>query len=391
MLDSSTTGQLTKILSASIANREIAGANFMVIKNGEEVFYHEDGLADLETGRPIARDSIFRLYSMSKPVTAAAVMLLLERGEIDLFDPVSRYIPGFRNQMVEKDGGLAAPEREVNLNDLLNMTSGLVYGGPGLAGQHTETLIQELGSRLHGENPMTTLEFADRLGQGPLAFEPGSSWQYGTSGDVLGAVVEAVSGKRYGEFLQTEIFGPLGMKDTGFWLTEEQRSRLAKTYQDDSESGLKLYSDSHLGINHQFDRVPAFESGGAGLASTIDDAAKFTTMLINNGRLNGVQLLKPRTVEYMTSAGLTPPQQKGFALWQSLCGHSYGNQMRIMTEPGQAGHIGSKGEYGWDGWLGAYFTNSPQDALTVLFMVQKKDAGTLPVTRKLRNIVFSGL
>lgn len=391
MLESGTTSQLKKTLSTSIANKEIAGANFMVIKNGEEVFYHEDGLADMETGIPIARNSIFRLYSMSKPVTATAVMMLLERGEIDLFDPVSRYIPGFRNQMVEKDGGLVAPEREVNIHDLLNMTSGLVYGGPGLAGQHTESLLQELGNRLHGPNPMTTLEFAGRLGQGPLAFEPGASWEYGTSADVLGAVVEAVSGMRFGEFLKTEIFGPLGMENTGFWLTEEQRGRLAKTYQDDSEGGLKLYADSHLGINHQLDREPAFESGGAGLASTIDDAARFTTMLMKGGTLNGVQLLKPRTVQYMTSAGLTPPQQQSFALWQSLCGHSYGNQMRIMTEPGQAGHIGSKGEYGWDGWLGAYFMNSPQDDLTILFMVQKKDAGTLPVTRKLRNIVFSSL
>lgn len=390
-MDSGITGQLKKTLSASIANKEIAGANFMVLKNGEEVFYHEEGLADLETERPIARDSIFRLYSMSKPVTATAVMLLLERGEIDLFDPVSRYIPGFRDQKVDKDGQLVDPIREVNIQDLLNMTSGLVYGGPGLAGQHTEQLIQELGSRLHGENPMTTLEFANGLGQGPLAFEPGSFWQYGTSGDVLGALVEAVSGVRYGEFLQNELFGPLGMKDIGFWLTEEQRTRLAKTYQDDGAGGLKLFTDSHLGIDHQLERNPAFESGGAGLASTIGDAAKFTAMLINNGSLNGIQLLKPKTVQYMTSPGLTPPQQKGFALWQSLWGHSYGNQMRIMTEPGQAGHIGSKGEYGWDGWLGAYFANSPQDDLTVLFMVQKRDAGTLPITRKLRNIVFSSL
>ncbi|UQZ37173.1 serine hydrolase [Paenibacillus sp. PK3_47] len=391
MLDSGTTAQLTKTLSTSIANNEIAGANFMVIKNGEEVFYHEDGLADIEAGRPISRDSIFRLYSMSKPVTAAAIMLLLERGELDLFDPVSHYIPGFRNQKVVKDGRLTSPVREANIHDLLNMTSGLVYGGTDPAGQHTETLIHELSSRMFGENPMTTMEFADRLGQGPLAFEPGSFWQYGTSGDVLGAVVEAVCGMRYGEFLQKEFFGPLGMKDTGFWLTVEQRSRLARTYQDNGAGGLKRYDDSQLGVNHHFDREPAFESGGAGLASTIDDAAKFTTMLLNNGSLHGHQLLKPRTVQYMTSAGLTPLQQKGFTLWHSRCGHSYGNQMRIMTEPGQAGHIGSKGEYGWHGWLGAYFTNSPQDALSVLFMVQKKDAGTLPVTRKLRNIVFSSL
>ncbi|AIQ47304.1 beta-lactamase [Paenibacillus sp. FSL R7-0273] len=391
MLDSGTTALLTKTLSTSIENNEIAGANFMVIKNGKEVFYHADGLADIEMRRPIARDTIFRLYSMSKPVTAAAVMLLLERGEIDLFDPVSRYIPGFLQQKVVKEGGLTSPVREANLHDLLNMTSGLVYGGPGPAGQYTETLIQELGSRLHGANPMTTMEFTDRLGQGPLAFEPGSSWQYGTSSDVLGAVVEAVSGKRYGEFLQTEIFGPLGMTDTRFWLTDEQRSRLARTYQDNGEGGLKRYADSPLGVNHHFDRDPAFESGGAGLASTIDDAAKFTTMLLNNGSIDGYQLLKPKTVQYMTSPGLTPPQQKGFALWHLRCGHSYGNLMRIMTEPGQAGNIGSKGEYGWQGWLGTYFANSPQDALTILFMVQKKDAGTLPITRKLRNIVFSSL
>ncbi|WP_150271384.1 serine hydrolase domain-containing protein [Paenibacillus tepidiphilus] len=391
MLESSITKQIERTLRASIDNNEIAGANFMIIKDGNEVFYHEDGFADLAAKRPIARDSIFRLYSMTKPVTAAAVMLLLERGEIDLFDPVSRYIPGFRNQQVERSGELVPAGREVNIHDLLNMTSGLTYGGTDQAGQHADALFRELGSRLSGDKPMSTMEFADRLGQGPLSFEPGSSWQYGTSADVLGAVVEAVSGMRYGQFLLQEIFAPLGMQDTGFWLPEERRARLVKTYQDDGAGGLKLFTESHLGIAHQMDREPAFESGGAGLASTIDDAAKFTTMLMNQGRYEGGQLLKPRTVQFMTSAALSARQQQGFDTWHSLCGHSYGNQMRIMTEPGKAGLIGGRGEYGWDGWLGAYFSNSPEDRLTVLFMIQKKDAGTLPVTRKLRNIVFSSL
>ncbi|WP_249898806.1 serine hydrolase domain-containing protein [Paenibacillus sp. PK3_47] len=378
-------------MKASIDNKEIAGANFMVLKDGSEVFYHEDGLADLESGRAVARDSIFRLYSMSKPVTAAAVMMLLERGQIDLFDPVSRYVPGFHHQLVENNGELVPPAREVNIHDLLNMTSGLVYGGTDKAGQHTEALFQELGSRLHGDNAMSTLEFANRLGQGPLSFEPGSNWQYGTSADVLGAVVEAVSGIRFGEFLKQEIFEPLGMADTGFWVPDSKRERLVKTYQDDGQGGLKLYADSHLGVVHQMDRDPAFESGGAGLSSTIDDAAKFTTMLMNQGSYNGNQILKPKTVQYMTSAALTDWQQKGFDTWHTLRGFSYGNQMRIMTDSGEAGMIGSSGEYGWDGWLGAYFTNSPQDRLTILFMIQKKDAGTLPITRKLRNIVFSSL
>ncbi|WP_342435483.1 serine hydrolase domain-containing protein [Paenibacillus sp. FSL L8-0436] len=391
MLESNLTNQLKKTLKASIGNKEIAGANFMLIKDGNEVFYHEDGLADLESGRPITRDSIFRLYSMTKPITATSVMMLLERGDIDLFDPVSRYIPGFQNQQVEKNGELVPVSREVNIHDLLNMTSGLVYGGTDKAGQQTEALFQELGSRLFSENAMSTMEFANCLGKGPLSFEPGTYWQYGTSADVLGAIVEAVSGMRYGQFLKKEIFEPLEMKDTGFWLPEGKRERLVKTYQDDGEGGLKLYAESHLGIGHQMDLDPAFESGGAGLVSTIDDSAKFTTMLMNQGSLKGVQLLKPRTVKYLTSAALTDWQQKGFDSWHTLRGHSYGNQMRIMTDSGKAGFIGSQGEYGWDGWLGAYFSNSPQESLTILFMIQKKDAGTMTITRKLRNIVFSTL
>ncbi|AZS15286.1 serine hydrolase domain-containing protein [Paenibacillus lutimineralis] len=391
MLELKIANQLKNTLKVSIDNQEIAGANFMVIKDGKMVFYHEDGLADIDSGRPITRDSIFRLYSMTKPITATSIMMLLERGEIDLYDPISRYIPGFNNQQVERNGELVPAEREVNIHDLLNMTSGLVYGGIDKAGQYTEALFQEMNGRMYGENPMSTIEFANRLGQGPLSFEPGSNWQYGASADILGAIVETVSGMRYGQFLKKEIFDPLDMKDTGFWIPEEKRARLAKTYQDDGAGSLKLYADNHLGIAHQMDQEPAFESGGAGLASTIDDAAKFTTMLLNQGSFNGVQLLRPRTVQYLTSATLTDWQQKGLDTWHTFRGYSYGNQMRIMTAPEKAGLIGSPGEYGWDGWLGAYFCNSPQDGLTILFMIQKKDAGTMTITRKLRNIVFSSL
>ena len=391
MLELKIANQLKNTLKASMDNQEIAGANFMVIKDGNMVFYHEDGFADIESGRPITRDSIFRLYSMTKPITATSIMMLLERGEIDLFDPVSRYIPGFNNQQVERNGELVPAGREVNIHDLLNMTSGLVYGGSDKAGQYTEALFQEMNGRMYGENPMSTIEFANRLGQGPLSFEPGSNWQYGASADILGAIVETVSGMRYGQFLKKEIFDPLDMKDTGFWIPEEKRARLAKTYQDDGAGSLKLYTDNHLGIAHQMDQEPAFESGGAGLTSTIDDAAKFTTMLLNQGSFNGIQLLRPRTVQYLTSATLTDWQQKGLDTWHTFRGYSYGNQMRIMTAPEKAGLIGSPGEYGWDGWLGAYFCNSPQDGLTILFMIQKKDAGTMTITRKLRNIVFSSL
>lgn len=391
MLGDTEISRIQKTLRNSIERKEIAGGNLLVIKDGKEILYQEDGLADREEGYPVKRDSIFRLYSMSKPVTAAAVMLLLERGEIDLYEPVSRYLSGFKNQMVEEGGRLVPAEREMILKDLLSMTSGLVYGGAGKAGRDTEALFQEIDKRLLGNEPMGTVEAMNRLGQCALAFHPGASWQYGTSADVLGAIVEVASGMGFGEFLRKEIFTPLGMGDTGFRVPAEKRERLVNVYKEDGKGGLTLYTDNHLGIIGRMDREPAFESGGAGLVSTIDDYAKFARMLIKNGELNGVRILHPKTVKYMTSGTLNAIQQKSFDQWLNLSGHSYGNLMRVMTDCGRAGDLGCLGEYGWDGWLGAYFCNCPKEDLTILFMMQKTDAGITPLTRKLRNIILSSV
>jgi CubicO group peptidase (beta-lactamase class C family) len=389
MLGNEEIKQIKKVIKDSIDKNDIAGGNLLIIKEGKEILYHEDGMADKEAEIPIKRDSIFRLYSMSKPVTAAALMILLERGEIDLYDPVSKFLEGFKKQMVEEDGSLVSANREVNVKDLLSMTSGLVYPGEDKAGQDTARVFLEMDQRLLGNHPMDTLEAMNKLGKCTLAFHPGTFWQYGTSADVLGAIVEVVSGQRFGEFLKKEIFEPLEMKDTGFWLPMEKRSRLAKTYEEDGTGGLELYSGNNLGILHQMDRAPAFESGGAGLVSTIDDYSRFTKMLMNKGSLDGIQILRPRTVKYLTSATLNTSQQKGFDNWLTLSGHSYGNLMRVMTDCSKAGDMGSPGEYGWDGWLGAYFNNCPKEDLTILFMMQKTNAGTTTLTRKLRNIILS--
>lgn len=389
MLDKIDIDQIKKVIKAGIENNELAGANLMVIKDNKEIFYHEDGFADKEAGITIKRDSIFRLYSMSKPVTAVAVMILLERGEIDLYEPVSKFLPGFKNQMVESREGLVQAEREVSLKDLLSMTSGLVYGGESKAGKYTEALFKEIDDRLLGDSPMTTVEAMNKLGTCPLAYQPGASWEYGTSADVLGAVVEVVSRKSFGQFLREEIFEPLNMVDTDFYVPEEKRNRLVKTYASNEEGELEVYTGNNLGIINKMDRYPAFESGGAGLVSTIDDYSKFATMLMNEGSLDGVRILKSKTVIYLTSGILSDGQQKSFNNWLALGGHSYGNLMRVMTDCGRAGDIGSLGEYGWDGWLGAYFCNCPKDDLTFLFMMQKTDSGTTGLTRKLRNIILS--
>lgn len=392
MFADETIERIRAVIRESIGNREMAGCSLLLIRDGEEILYCEDGLADREANVPIRRDTLFRIYSMSKPVTAAAAMILLERGVIDLMDPVSKYIPGFRNQLVADGDKLVPAEREVTIKHLLSMTSGLVYEGADRAGQDTLAVFREIEGRLFGNEPMSTMDVANRLGACALKFQPGQSYEYGSSADVMGAVIEAASGMRFGEFLRRELFEPLGMEDTGFWVPADKRSRLAKTYAVNDNGELELYTGNHLGILHQMDRPPAFESGGAGLVSTIDDCAKFAAMLMNGGAANGIRILQPGTVEFLASPSLNDAQLRRFEeKHPHKVGYNYGNYMRVMTDPGRAVTLGSAGEYGWDGWLGTHFSNNPRERLTLLMMTQRKDGGALSVTRKVRNIVFSSL
>lgn len=389
MFNETTAQRLRNAIQKALSGHEISGANLMIFKDNKEIFYHEDGLASIEEELPIKRDSIFRLYSMTKPVTAAAAMLLVERGEIDLYEPVSKYLNGFCDQHVQEHGKLVPVERNVFIKDLLNMTSGLLYGGEDKAGKATAAVFKEIDDKLLTEEAVSTIEIANKLGKCPLAFQPGSYWNYGTSADVLGAVIEIASGMSFGDFLKKEFFEPLEMTDTAFYVPDEKRERMVNTYAVDGKGSFTLYTGNNLGIIQKMDRQPAFESGGAGLVSTIDDYSKFALMLMNGGSYNGVQIMLPATVKYLTTQTISKKQHKGFATWETLEGHSYGNLMRIMKDTTKAGTIGSLGEYGWDGWLGCYFCNCPGDDLTFLFMTQRTDAGTMEITRKLRNIIIS--
>lgn len=383
--------KLQGILEQAIADGELAGGSLLVRKDGQELCYLESGMADREAGVPVSRDRIYRLYSMSKPVTGAAAMKLFEDGKLDLGEPVSRFLPSYKNQQVEEDGKLVPVAREMTVKNLLDMTSGLVYEGEGSAAEkYTAGVFTRLQERLKTDHPMTTVELASRLGEGPLAFQPGSCFRYGTSADVLGAVIEVVSGMRFGAYLEKEFFGPLGMKDTGFWVPQEKRDRLVKVYQADGKGGLKLYSENHLGIMNFMDRPAAYEAGGAGLVSTVDDYARFGQMLLNGGELDGKRILGENTVKYMTNGMLTCAQQAGFdENFSNMPGFTYGNLVRVMAHPGRSSSINSPGEYGWDGWLGCYFANDPVEKMTMLFMTQRTDAGLMPVVRRLRNVIMS--
>ncbi len=401
---------------------EVAGVNLLVEQNGQELFYCQAGMADREGNRSMSRDTIFRLYSQSKPITAAAAMILMERGELDLCQPVSDFLPAFAEQyyVVEENcigdaaaggkvGKEAAPKTGTGIKeamgsdrkpvlqpmrvwDLLRMTSGLVYPDDVTeSGRQAAAVFEEMDRRLHTQEAMTTREMADALGKCTLAFEPGSSWRYGTSADVLGALIEVVTGMRFGDFLEKELFGPLSMRDTAFWVPKEKQNRLAVTYETvRSEEGNSLirYEGDNLAVCNSMDSRPAFESGGAGLASTLDDYMRFAKMLMQGGMLDGVRILQPATVRYMMGGELLEHQQKAFEKWIGLEGFSYSNLMRICKNPAQAGFLARRGEYGWDGWLGVYFANFPEERLTLLMGTQKKDGGTFTLTRKLRNLVL---
>lgn len=377
------------LIKGGINEGYIAGGNILILKDRQEVFYHEDGCASLEKNIKIKRDSIFRIYSMTKPITATALMILFEKGKIDLYDPVSKYINSFKEQIVEVDGRNSLPYKEITIKDLLSMTSGLVYDGNNRAGRETSEVFKELDSRLFTDEPMSTEEFAEKIGNVPLAFQPGTSWQYGVSADILGAIIQKISGKEFRDFLIDEIFTPLNMKDTDFFVPKEKQHRLVNVYEKKEEGKLHRYKGNNLGIINVMDRKPAFQSGGAGLTSTIDDYARFASMLIGEGKLEGARILYPKTVDYLTNSTLNLKQQNSFDAWEGLSGYSYGNLMRIMVDESKSAQLSTSREYGWDGWLGTYFCNCPKEKLTILFMIQKTDAGTTTLTRKLKNVILS--
>ena len=380
--------RIDAILSAAVAEKQCAGMTVLVRKDGEDILYAQAGMADIAAGKPVSDDSIFRLYSQSKPVTAAAAMILVERGLIDLMDGVDKYLPGFRNPKVVDDKGNITPaNRAPWIMELLGMTAGLSYPGGDPAGQFAARVFEEAHEKILAGGGIPTVEFMNRLGEQPLAFQPGTHWRYSTCADVLGAVIEVVSGKRFGDFLREELFEPLGMVDTAFWVPEEKRERFVTCYKRTPE-GLQPWLDQNLACG-VYDRDPAFESGGAGLVSTLEDYSHFADMLMNKGEYAGKRILSPKSVEFLTTPQLTETVRRD--MWDSLEGYNYGKLMRICDAPERMAGFAVKGEYGWDGWLGSYFCNMPEQGITILSMQNTTDCGTSPYVRRVRNAVLAAL
>lgn len=377
--------KLTVCLERAVENHEAAGYNLLILRDGEELCYAQAGKADIQSGKPVSRDSIFRLYSQTKPITAAAVMLLVERGKLDLMDCADRYLPGFRNpRVIRADGEIIPALRAPYILELLGMTAGLSYPDTDPAGQYATRVFEEDQTLIRAGGGMSTVEFCNRLGELPLAFEPGTRWRYSTCADILGAIVEIVSGKPFGRFLREELFEPLDMKDTAFWVPPEKTDRLVTVYRR-TEQGLEEFHNLNLAVG-DYSREPAFESGGAGLVSTLDDYMAFAQMLLNNGVASGGRrILSEAAVRYMRTPQLS--ERVRADMWDGLGGYSYSCLMRVCDRPGEAGLLTRAGEYGWDGWLGTYFSNIPDREVTFLLCQNVTDAGTVAVTRKCRNLL----
>lgn len=375
------------ILDDAVSSKLCAGINVLIRQGGKEVAYMQAGYSDIEEKKPLRRDSIFRMWSMTKPITATAAMILVQRGQLDLMDPVEKFLPGFKDGKVETPDGEVPVYRAVRVMDLLGMTAGVQYPlfGIGKAGLGAGEIVGMAEGAIRAGGGIPTVELMNRLGQYPLAFQPGTQFSYSMCADVLAAVVEVVSGKRYSDFLQEELFRPLGMKDTDFWVPQEKQDRFVTPYSW-QEGKLTPWSGLLFGVG-EYSRRPDFEAGGAGLTSTVEDYARFTQMLLGGGELDGVRILTPATVKFLTTPQLTEKPFK--TLFHNLEGYSYGKLMRVCVDPGQVAGITSLGEYGWDGAMGTYFANFPMEDMTMVCCQNVIGGDGGHVMRRIRNAVAS--
>ncbi len=357
------------IVGDMVENQKLAGATVIIARKEKVVFFETFGERDQAANDPIKRNTIFRFYSMSKPITSVAIMMLCEQGKLKLDAPVADYIPEFKDLKVYGPGGkLVEPDRAMTVRDLLRHTSGLTYG---IFGNTPVDKLYRKANVLDRNAPVR--EMAKKLGSIPLQYQPGTKWHYGVSTDVLGCLVEVASGKPLDKFFSENIFAPLGMKDTAFYAPSKKAHRFASCYGPDGNGGLKV---SDAAATSRFLKKPAMFSGGDGLVSTASDYIRLCQMLLNKGELDGKRLLKTETVEAMTKDQLPPSVTRsggneGFGLGFSV-------KLKEGTSP--------IGEYGWGGAASTHFWISPKDELAVVALSQ-----VMPFSGQLESAVKSAI
>ena len=365
--------RIGQVLRADIDKGRIPGAVVAVARKGKLVYFEAFGYLDKAAGTKMTTDAIFSIASMTKPIVGVGALMLYEDGTLLINDPVADYLPQIGKMPVavmRKDAtGQIVIEtvpvtKPMLIHDLMRHTSGLIYGGRGSTPVHK---LYPASSGTSGTT-MTSSEFLDKLGAIPLMYQPGSTWEYGLSIDVLGLVVERVSGQTLGQYLQQRLFKPLGMVDTGFVVPADKLQRYAKAFPNDPETGKpQTVLDSTKPLK--------FECGGGCAVSTAADYIRFAQMLQNRGSLGKVRILAPKTVEYMTADHLGPEIQNNVARTAStLEGFGFGLTVAVRRQTGIAGIMGAPGDFTWGGAYGTNFWVDPQDELSVVFMAHAPGA-----------------
>jgi len=358
-------GKINEFVRRDIDEGKLVGVVTMVARNGKIVHYEASGSYGLDNDKPIDKDALFRIYSMTKPITTVAMMMLYEEGRFQLNDPVSMYLPEFENQKILKDGELVDPQSPMTIEQLMSHSAGLAYGF------YNDNPV-DLAYQESGLSDSASLdEMMQRLSELPLRFEPGSRYHYSIATDVLGAMVERLSGMSLEDFFDRRIFTPLGMNDTFFNVPDDKLHRLASNHYWDQESGSMAVIPAEM--SRPVQGVTLF-SGGAGLISTAMDYMIFCEMLRQGGSYNGVRILGPKTVQYMTINQLTDDvrnegadEYPGSHLYP---GQSFGLGFGVVTDPGQAGVVTSRGEYSWGGAANTKFWIDPEEDLVAILMTQ---------------------
>lgn len=375
--------RVTALVQRYIDKGEIAGAVSLVARRGRIAHFEAQGVMDLESRKPMSTNTIFRLASMTKPVTSLAVMMLHEDGRFLLDDPISKFLPEFKSPKVavanaaneRHEGGsrLVPAEREITIRHLLTHTAGLASGTSG----PTIDALKKIPRK-----PEETLDvYIHRLAELPLNFQPGTAWEYGPATDVLGRLVEVVSGQSLDQFFRQRILDPLAMKDTWFYLPNELTPRLATAYAKQGNTLTKLTAPGPANPSGKF------FSGAGGLAGTAEDYFRFCQMLLNGGQLDNTRLVSRKTIEMMTANNIAK-----LPLWQDAYrGYGFGLGFRVREDLGQSATLGSVGEYGWGGAYGTYFWVDPKEQMIGILMIQLMPYAHLNIRPEFQNAVTQAI
>jgi CubicO group peptidase (beta-lactamase class C family) len=370
--------RIGEVMNAEVAKGALPGAVVLVARRGQIAYFEAFGFQDKDAGKKMTKDSIFRVYSMTKPFASVAAMILMEEGRLELTDPVSKFLPSMKGLKVvamKKDPATgevtyatAPAEREPTIQDLLRHTSGIVYDFVTQNAQVKEAYLKEGVNALDpGFFDIPASDLVEKFSRLPLGFQPGTGWEYSYSTDILSRVIEKITGMRLSAYLEQRLFKPLRMSDTSFWLPKEKLARVAQPFQKDPDSGA-------ASIAFDPSREPKNDSGGAGSLSTAMDYYRFSQMMLNRGQLDGKRILSPTTVALMTSdhlGAIQPTFLSPGGLLMGVPGYTFGLGFMVRQGPGIAGVPGSQGEFMWGGAYGTLFWVDPKEQLVGVFMSQR--------------------